>query len=80
MEALGSGDQGKDGLVGGQGRTQQVQAGAGLREREAGARPPVSGSWRDREASANPEESTLEPAAALLQFPWRCVHHRPLKE
>lgn len=76
MEALGSRDQGKDGFVGGQGRTQQVQAGAGLREREAGARTPVSDSWRDREA----EESTLEPAAGLLQFPWRCVHHRPLKE
>lgn len=33
-EALGSGDQGKDGFVGCQGRTQQV-AGAGLHEREA---------------------------------------------
>lgn len=33
-EALGSSDQGKDGFVGCQGRTQQV-AGAGLHEREA---------------------------------------------
>lgn len=41
-EALGSGDQGQDGFVGCQGRTQQV-AGAGLHEREVGARTPVSG-------------------------------------
>lgn len=33
-ETLGSSDQGKDGFVGCQGRTQQV-AGAGLHEREA---------------------------------------------
>lgn len=60
-EALGSGDQDMDGFVGCQGRTQQV-AGAGLHEREAGARTPVS-----VKPVANPKESTLEPAAELLQ-------------
>lgn len=64
--ALGSGDQGQDGFVGCQGRTQQV-AGAGLHERETGARTPVSGTCEILKPVANPKESTSEPAAELLQ-------------